>query len=144
MKDISIIIDYIQSITTEQSTTFEVIGYSMGGLMAIHLNSKDERLKSIIVCVPPLGNSIKNSQRLGLKVENAKKIDLPSNQIYAPLQKSPITLLMGTKDGWYTTKEARDFYDKIEIKSKRIIFYDSGHYLPKKFIGDVIQALTTE
>jgi dienelactone hydrolase len=144
VKDISIIIDYIQTLPTEQNITFDVVGYSMGGLMAIHLNSIENRISSIVVCVPPLGNSIKNSMRLGLKEENAKKLKVASIQIYAPRQKAQITLLMGTQDGWYTLKEVQDFYDNIHIKRKTLKFYESGHNLPTEFISDVVKALNSK
>tara|TARA_R110002126_G_scaffold100272_5_gene231743 strand:- start:219 stop:635 length:417 start_codon:yes stop_codon:yes gene_type:complete len=134
--------DYMQSFSKEEQITFDVVGYSMGGLMAIYLNSVDDRLNRIVACVAPLGNTIKAGMSLGLNEENAKKVEEHfSSEIYAPLQKAPITLLMGTKDGWYTEKEAQDFYNNIEIKSKTLKFYESGHYLPEEFISDVIKSL---
>lgn len=142
VKDIRVIMDYMQSLPNGEQITFDVVGYSMGGLMAIYLNSVDNRLNRIVVCVAPLGSTIKASMSLGLKEENAKKVEERfSSDIYAPLQKAPITLLMGTKDNWYTKKEAQDFYDIIEIKAKRLKFYESGHYLPDEFISDVITSL---
>jgi len=142
VKDIRIIIDYMQSLPNEKQITFDVVGYSMGALMAIYLNSVDGRLNSIVACVAPLGSVLKASMSLGLNEENAKKMEERfSSELYAPLQKAPITLLMGTKDGWYTEKEAQDFYDNIEIKAKTLKFYESGHYLPEEFISDVIKSL---
>ena len=142
VKDIRVIMDYMHSFSKEEQITFDVVGYSMGGLMAIYLNSVDDRLNRIVACVVPLGNTIKAGMSLGLNEENAKKVEEHfSSEIYAPLQKAPITLLMGTKDGWYTEKEAQDFYNNIEIKSKTLKFYESGHYLPEEFISDVIKSL---
>jgi dienelactone hydrolase len=142
VKDIRIIMDYMQSLPNREQITFDVVGYSMGGLMAIYLNSVDYRLNCVVACVAPLGNVLKGSMRLGLNEENAKKMEERfSSEIYAPLQKAPITLLMGAKDGWYTEKEAQDFYDNIEIKAKTLKFYESGHYLPEEFISDVIKSL---
>lgn len=144
VKDVRIIMDYMQSLSKEERITFDVVGYSMGGLMAIYLNSVDNRLNRIVACVAPLGSVLKASMSLGLNTENAKKMEGFSSQIYAPLQKAPITLLMGTKDNWYTEREAQDFYDNIEIKAKALKFYESGHYLPKEFISDVIKSLNKE
>ncbi|RFN57790.1 alpha/beta fold hydrolase [Marixanthomonas ophiurae] len=142
VKDVRIIMDYMQSLPNEKQHTFDVVGYSMGASMAIYLNSVDDRLNRIVACVAPLGSVIKASMSLGLNEVNAKKMEERfSSEIYAPLQKAPITLLMGTKDSWYTEKEAQDFYDTIEIKAKTLKFYESGHYLPEEFISDVIKSL---
>jgi len=142
VKDIRVIIDYMQSLPNKEKITFDVVGYSMGALMAIYLNSVDDRLNRIVACVAPLGSVLKASMSLGLNEENAKKMEeIFSSELYAPLQKAPITLLMGTKDNWYTEKEAQNFYDNIEIKAKTLKFYESGHYLPEEFISDVIKSL---
>ena len=78
---------------------------------------------------------------IGMNEDNAKNMEVLSPKNYAMLQKAPITLLMGTKDVWYTKEEAEDFFDKITIKDKSLKFYESGHYLPGEFINDVIQSL---
>ena len=145
VKDIRVIMDYMQSLPNREQITFDVVGYSMGALMAIYLNSVDDRLNQIVACVAPLGSALKASMSLGLNEDNAKKMEeIFSSEIYAPLQKAPITLLMGSKDNWYTEKEAQDFYDNIAIKSKALKFYESGHYLPEEFISDVIKSLNKE
>ncbi|MCK0158148.1 alpha/beta hydrolase [Cellulophaga sp. F20128] len=142
VKDIRVIMDYMQSLPNGEQITFDVVGYSMGGLMAIYLNSVDDRLNRIVACVAPIGSTLKAGMSLGLNEENAKKMkERFSSEIYAPMQKAPITLLMGAKDGWYTEKEAQDFYDNIAIKAKSLKFYESGHYLPEEFISDVITSL---
>lgn len=143
VKDIRIIMDYMQSSLGNTSTTFDVIGYSMGGMMAILLNSVDDRLNRVVVCVAPLDVQ-KNSKRIGMNEENAKGLDAISPNNYATAQKAPIYLLMGTKDGWYTREEAQDFFDKITIKDKSLKFYESGHYLPDEFISEVIKGVTKE
>lgn len=135
--------DYMQSSLGNTLTTFDVIGYSMGGMMAILLNSVDDRLNRVVVCVAPLDIQ-KNSKRIGMNEENAKGLDAISPNNYATVQKAPIYLLMGTKDGWYTREEAQDFFDKITIKDKSLKFYESGHYLPDEFISEVIKSVTKE
>lgn len=76
--------------------------------------------------------------------DNAKNMESVSTKNYATLQKAPITLLMGTKDGWYTKEEAQEFFDKITMKDKSLKFYESGHYLPESFIDDAIEGITNE
>ena len=138
-KDIRIIMDYIEFTSKNKSIAFDIVGYSMGGQMTIFLNSVDDRLNRIVVCVAAL--DFKRFMRLGLSEENTKLIEFASPKNYATLQKAPIALFMGTKDGWYTKEEAQDFFDKITIKGKSIKFYESGHYLPDEFINDVIESL---
>ncbi|MGB5821139.1 MAG: alpha/beta fold hydrolase [Saonia sp.] len=142
VKDTRIIMDYVQSGSNNKHISFDIVGYSMGGIMAIYLNSVDDRLNRVVVCVSPL--DAKKSMRLGLNEENAKKLDFTSAKNYAFLQKAPISLLMGKKDGWYTEKEAQDFFDKIAIKDKTLKFYESGHYLPDEFISDAIKSINKE
>lgn len=140
VKDIRVIMDYIQSNSGNTTTTFDVIGYSMGGMMTILLNSVDDRMNRVVVCVAPLDIQ-KASKRMGMNEENAETLNVISPKNYALLQKAPITLLMGTKDGWYVKEEAQDFFDKINIKDKTLKFYESGHLLPDEFISDVIKSL---
>ena len=142
VKDIRIIMDYLETKSSPKTQTFDIIGYSMGGQMTILLNSVDDRLNRVIVCVAPL--DFRTAVRLGMSEENTRKIDYMSPKNCAALQKSPITLLMGTKDGWYTKEEAQDFFDKITLKDKSLKFYDSGHYLPNEFIADAIKNLYKE
>jgi dienelactone hydrolase len=139
VKDIRIIMDYLERKSTSKTQTFDIIGYSMGGQMAILLNSVDDRLNRVIICVAPL--DFLKGVGLGMSEENAKKIDYMSPKNCAKLQKSPVTLLMGTKDGWYTKEEAQDFFNKINIKDKTLKFYESGHYLPDEFISDVVKGI---
>ncbi len=141
VKDIQIIMDYIESKSTATSQIFDVIGYSMGGQMAILLNSVDDRLNCVVACVPPLDPK-KGSEILGMNEGNVKNMQVLSPKNYATLQKAPITLLMGTKDSWYTKEEAQDFFDKITIKDKSLKFYESGHYLPDEFISDVLKNIS--
>ena len=143
VKDVRIIMDYIQSNSGNTATTFDVIGYSMGGIITILLNSVDDRLNRVVVCVAALDLQ-KASKMIGMNEEKAKTLKVISPKNYALLQKAPITLLMGTKDGWYVEEEAQDFFDKINIKDKTLKFYESGHLLPDEFISDVIKNINKE
>ena len=143
VKDIRIIMDFIESKSTSKPQKFDVIGYSMGGQMAILLNSVDDRLNRVVACVAPLDVK-EGSKMLGMNEDNAKNMAVISPKNYAMKQKAPITLLMGTKDVWYNKEEAQDFFDKINIKDKTLKFYESGHYLPNEFILDAIKNISKE
>lgn len=82
--------------------------------------------------------------RLGMREESTKKIAYLSPKNYATLQKAPVYLLMGTKDGWYTKEEAQDFFDNIVVEDKTLKFFDSGHSLPDEFISETIKQLSKE
>jgi len=142
VKDIRIIMDYFESKSNSNKRIFDVVGYSMGGQMAILLNSVDNRLNRVVVCVAPL--DLKTGVRLGMTEENTKKFDLLSPKNFATLQNAPIVLLMGTNDVWYSKEEAQDFFDNIIVEDKSLKFYVSGHYLPEEFIADTIKGLTEE
>lgn len=142
IKDLRIILDYIES-KSSKPRSFDVIGYSMGGQMAILLNSVDQRLNRVIACVPPI-DAKKAAVRLGMIQEKAQGLGAISPKNYASNQMAPIYLLMGTNDGWYTKLEAQSFYDEINIEDKALKFYESGHYLPAGFINDVIERITKE
>jgi len=145
VKDMRVIMDYIESRANEEQVTFDVVGYSMGGLMAIYLNSVDDRLNRVVACVAPLGNIVKAGMSLGLSEENARKFEGQfSSERFSPLQIAPITLLMGAKDHWYTEKEVQAFYDNIEIEDKALKFYEVGHFLPDEFVSDVISSLNSK
>jgi len=143
VKDIRIIMDYIEYRSANTTVAFDVIGYSMGGVLAIYLNSIDNRLNKVVACVAPL-NAKKSSMRIGMNEKNAEQLASTSPKSYAHLQKAPITLLMGKKDGWYTENEAQDFFSKITIPDKSLKFYDAGHYLPEGFISDAIKVIIEE
>ncbi len=140
VKDIRIIMDYIQSSSDNTLTTFDILGYSMGGILGIFLNSCDDRLHRVVACVPGL-DSQKSSKVLGMHEEHAKKLAFISPKNFSTLQKAPITLLMGTQDVYYLKEEAQDFFENITIKDKTLKFYNSGHTLPEEFISDALKAL---
>lgn len=142
VKDIRIIMDYIESKSSSTTQFFDVIGYSMGGQMAILLNSVDDRLNRVVVCVAPL--DFKTSVRFGMSEESIKKFDYLSPKNFAAVQKAPVFLLVGKADVWYTKEEAQDFFNKIATIDKSLKFYESGHYLPYEFIFDAIEKINIE
>ncbi|MEM6829493.1 MAG: alpha/beta fold hydrolase [Bacteroidota bacterium] len=143
VKDVRIIMDYIQMSQGNSAVGFNIIGYSMGGMMAIQLNAVDERLDRVVACVAPL--DMKSGwMLLGAKEENAAKLGSISPKHCASLQKAPVTYLVSTKDTWYTQQEAKAFFDKIAVEDKIIKFYESGHFLPADFVDDAIEGVIKE
>lgn len=140
VKDIGIIMDFIES--KNDSVTFDLIGYSMGGMISILLNSQDHRFNIVVLCVPPLDMQ-KVSERMGMNTDIASTLEQVSPKNFALLQKAPIRMIVGNSDPWYTLTEAKEFFNQIDHKNKTLKIYDSGHFLPAEFIGDAIEAITS-
>ena len=143
VKDLRLLMDFIETATSEDKS-FDVIGYSMGGMLAIMLNSSDERLNSAVACVAPLDIPKVVTTVFGWNdTEAAESLDLISPKNYASTQLSPICLIMGDTDFFYTEDEARTFHSKVKLEDKKIEFYNAGHYLPTDFVANAINWLTT-
>ncbi|NNL16983.1 MAG: hypothetical protein HKO81_10125 [Flavobacteriaceae bacterium] len=138
VRDIRIIMDYLESKSEQTPIIFHAIGYSRGGKIAILLNSADNRLKSVVACVPYFmgGRFIrKSSADPELKSNLLSVHDLFR---FGKLQKSPICILVGNTDENYTIQEVEDFYNQLTLEGNSLKIYDAGHYLPESFIADAI------
>ncbi len=141
VKDLRLIMDYVES-TNPHDPSFRVVGYSMGGMLALMLNSADERLNSVVACVAPLDLPKVCTDILGWNDTNAaKSLEPISPHNYAKTQLSPVCLLMGKSDPYYSEEEAKAFYNEISLDDKKIEFYESAHHLPSEFVGVTIQWL---
>jgi dienelactone hydrolase len=142
VKDVRIIMDYVESRSVGSPMTFHAVGTSMGGMITFLLNAADNRLQSVVVVVPPLILR-KVSEWLGLKdTITGDKLDSIHDLFrYTNLQQSPVCLLMANADDLYTEQEAKDFFDQITVEGKIFKIYDSGHSVPDFFTKDVIEFL---
>lgn len=139
VKDLRIIMDYMQQRYKDEDFSFGSIGYSMGGSIAIILSAFDNRISSVVACVPPI-----NLPARGLKAFNwteeiiQEQLDITPMK-YAELQKSPIMLLIGKKDFFTTEEEVSTFFKNIPTNDKELKYFDSGHILPNTYKLDVIR-----
>lgn len=138
IKEVQLIMDYIESRHKESIIKFNLIGYSMGGAFSLLLNTIDERINSVVASVPPLALPFSALEQLNWSGEISQKMKAVSPFYYATDQKSPIVMLMGKTDRGIPVAEAREFYTKIPIDNKKLKFYDSGHELPNDYINEVI------
>ncbi len=144
VRDIRIIMDYIELENQKKQISFNYIGYSMGGLIGLLLNSVETRFQCVVACVAPIDASKVSIEVFGWKnAEASKKIDYISAKNYSKFQKVPLCLLMGNSDKYYTEKEAKDFFNKIPFRDKELKIYNSDHYLPSAFVPDAINWITT-
>jgi dienelactone hydrolase len=142
VKDVRIILDYVQHRFKIPDLKFGVVGYSMGGALAILLNATDHRISSIVACVPPLNHPEKELE--GFKWSEQIKNGLASvtPYHYADFQKAPILLLMGKNDFFYTEEEVTTFIKNIPTTKKELKYFDSGHILPDEYKTDVLRWIT--
>lgn len=141
-KDIRIIMDYLELRFENSNLKFGVIGYSMGGAISILLNASDNRITSIVACAPPLNHPEKELLKFNWseEIKNGLSNVTPSN--YSVFQKSPIMLLMGKNDFFYTEKEVSTFIKEISNTKKKLKYFDSGHVLPSEYKLDAIRWIT--
>lgn len=139
VKDLRIIMDYIQKHHPQPAPSFSVIGYSMGGNIAILLSIFEERISSVVACVPPINLPAKGLESFGWPEEiiQGQMAITPMN--HAKSQTSPILLLMGKKDFFYTEEEVSEFFKKVPAQDKELKYFDSGHILPNEYKIDAIQ-----
>lgn len=142
VKDIRIIMDYIQQRNKEIKTAFSLVGYSMGAAIAILLNASDDRIVSVVACAPPLNHPQKEADTLNWTEEIKQALATVTPQNYSHLQKSPILLLLGDQDFFYTKEEVISFYEDVPIQQKEVKYFNSGHVLPTDYINDVISWIT--
>ena len=142
VKDVRIIMDYLQFRFEIPDLKFGVIGYSMGGALAIILNASDNRISSVVACVPPLNHPEKELLEFSWSEEINKGLSDVTPINYSIFQKSPILLLMGSKDFFYTEEEVSSFIKNIPIAEKEVKYFDTGHVLPNEYKIDAIRWIT--
>lgn len=142
VKDVRIIMDYIQFRFKIPDLKFGVIGYSMGGALGIILNATDNRISSIVACVPPLNHPEKELMEFSWSEEIKKELSDVTPINYSSFQKSPILLLMGNTDPFYTEEEVSSFIKNIPIPEKEVKYFDAGHVLPNEYKIDAISWIT--
>lgn len=142
IKEVRLIMDYVQQKVEDPDMKFNLVGYSMGGAFSLILNNIEDRINSVVACVPPLSRPFSEIESLNLSNEIAVKMKAISPLYSATNQKAPVAMLMGKTDFFIPEQEARTFYDDILIEDKKLKFYDSGHELPNAYIEDVINWIT--
>ena len=90
IKDVHIIMGYIEHKYKISQPQFSLAGYSMGGALAIILNAVDNRISSLVACVPPLEKPEKEVSGWNWPEEVVHALALISPIHYSSQQKSPI------------------------------------------------------
>ena len=98
-----------------------VVGYSMGGMIAIYLSALEDNFSTVVACAVPT-------------TEQPIPID---HYNFAARSKIPTLLLIGSKDWLSSPDDARLLYKLLPPEDKKLVFYESGHKLPPEFKSDV-------
>jgi predicted esterase len=125
-KDYNQALDYLLTRKEIDSSRIGIMGYSMGGAMTSYLCTQVPQIKIAVMCsVPPSANEISSSI-------------YPLN--FAPrIPDIPVLLLFGKRDELFSATQAKEFETLIKSRKKKVIFYDSGHFLPKEYLKDAYE-----
>ena len=139
VKDLRIIMDYIENRENNEPKSLGIIGYSLGGNLGILLGIFDDRVSEIVGCAPPIN----------LPARGLEMFDWPDDVINGQLNITPMThassllkpiiMLMGKNDYFSTDKEISEFMDKVSAEEKKLKYFDSGHILPSEYKIDAIK-----
>ena len=59
------------------------------------------------------------------------------------IRTTPILMLMGRTDGFYSAADAQQLHDLIPSPQKSLVFFDSGHRLPPEYGPRAVEWLKT-
>ncbi|WP_157962318.1 alpha/beta fold hydrolase [Winogradskyella aurantiaca] len=139
VKDLRIIMDYIERNNADASTNFMALGYSMGGNLALLTSMFDQRITCVVACVPPLNlpaRGLETFDTWSPKVIQGQLDITPMTHVLR--QKSPLLLLMGKKDFYTTSAEFSKFYNLLTTNEKLLKTFNAGHILPDNYRMDAI------
>jgi predicted esterase len=100
-----------------------MMGYSLGAAMTTYLCTQVPQLRMGVI-----GSGF-------LYIDNLSPAIYPLHFI-PRIKDIPILLLEGSKDEYFPESQAREFERLLNSKTKKLIFYDSGHLLPIEYLND--------
>jgi len=117
--------DYLKTKTSIDSSRIGVMGYSLGGMISTYLCTQLPNLKVAVLCAS------------GKEVSFCSPAVFPLH--FAPRIKDiPVLLLDGKDDTLFPASQVEDFGKILKTKYK-LIFYESGHLLPVKYLDDAYE-----
>jgi dienelactone hydrolase len=117
--------DYLKTKTSIDSSRIGVMGYSLGGMVSTYLCTQLPDLKVAVLCAS------------GKEVPFCSPAVFPMH--FAPRIKDiPVLLLDGKDDNLFPASQVEDFGKLLKTKHK-LIFYESGHLLPVKYLEDAYE-----
>ena len=138
IKDIRIIMDFLERKYNATNLQFDFIGYSMGGAMSLLISAADKRVNSVAACVPPVTRPLEEIKGFDWPDEIVNDLKDVTPKFYSQFIKTPTSLIMGRTDPFTSEQAATEFYSDIPLKDKNLKFYEAGHGLPPEYINDAI------
>lgn len=118
-------LDYLESRPDVDPDRLAVVGYSMGGLIALYLAALEPRLAAIVGCAVPTTES-----------------PLPTDGFqFATRATVPGLLLIGEEDWLSSPADARRLRELLPGGSELTVYPGAGHTLPPAFAGDAAEWL---
>jgi len=114
------LIDYLVTRTDIDSARIGMLGLSHGGMMTFALAAIDPRIKGAVAGLTPL-------QRI-------PEVLMPP--LYAPLVRTPLLMLAGRTDSWYTREQVEAAFGAVAATDKKLVWYDVGHRVPEAYAGE--------
>jgi dienelactone hydrolase len=125
-------IDYLSGRAEIDSTRIGALGLSMGGIMTFALTAMDGRIRAAVAGVTPIA-----------PMKEAAAIPIAPQTFAGAIRDTPILMLMGRTDGFYTVDDARQLFAAIPSSRKDLVIYDSGHRLPPEYAPRAVEWLRT-
>lgn len=101
-----------------------VLGYSMGAQMSLLLSRYEASINSIVAMVPPYVGSPTSPV--------APRIHTPK------IANAKLLWLAASKDPHSTKQQTQATFDLVSSDDKALVWYDSGHRLPLRFLDTVL------
>jgi len=125
VKDYRRALDYLDQRGDVDTARIGLVGYSMGGMLALPLMAVEPRVRAVVACVPPL---------YGTAYEPAMPVDYSWG-----VGDTPLLLLMGRQDEMYDEATVQSTFDTyLRRPSARLIWYEQGHKLTPVYVPDAL------
>ena len=121
------VIDYLETRNEIDANKLGAIGYSLGSVVTMILTGVDDRIKTCVVCA----NAIMRS--LDFLPPEEHLTGIASQTFASSIDEQSFLMLAARNDDFNCTVEyAKQLFNLVGSKEKKLIFYDSGHKLPKE------------
>ncbi len=147
------IIDFLEESGEE---TFTIYGSSFGGLIAIHVAARDERVGAVSLRAPvtytemvlaDLRKEVERRGRIPLEempgeyIEESFFEDLKSYDIEEAAEtiNVPTLIFQGNDDDIVPSEGTKEFYRKLNVKKKILVYGGEGHVFSRKNDRDALE-----
>lgn len=123
VKDLRILIDWLDQQVVFDANQTHVAGYSMGAQVALLLAGTDSRIEHVLSIVPPY-------------LDDKTAIVAPKN-IANAIDVDTVWLVTANDDEYASESENSELFSMIATTNKKHITFDGGHVLPKGYYKEL-------